>query len=441
MKRKYSMMAVAIAVIVGGTMVTPMAAQAAKHSKKPSITVWVDAPRLPGAKLYAKIMKRKVNVKVELHGQGDLLAKVQLFNRVKKGWPDVVFGPPNDVSVLKNPLINNALNLDKLLTPAEVKNFGNGNNWCKSSTGTYCVKNDLAQTVLWYDTVLFKEFGYTVPKTMDEWAALGKDVAANHPGYSLGAVGDGHGVYASYYWPSQCPLNQEKSATRVVINTASPKCTRVAKLLQPMVDSGVLSKTSYWDAGYIKNVGQAGKILAHLGPSWWGEFVLRPAGTYAIPAGRIATAPMPIWAGEKVNYSGEWGGGIYTVSPHSKYPRQALDFAIFMVGDKRNLVTVKNPDGSFGAPTFPAYTPGNALWAAKVSSDKYYASNPFPAMLAQSSKIFPGEKPVRYDSSGAWGAAWSPEITKNGDLQKALDAYGVYVSNLAMQLGYEVTKS
>ena len=208
-----------------------------------------------------------------------------------------------------------------------------------------------------------------------------------------------------------------------------------------MVDSGVLSKTSYWDAGYIKNVGQAGKILAHLGPSWWGEFVLRPAGTYAIPAGRIATAPMPIWAGEKVNYSGEWGGGIYTVSPHSKYPRQALDFAIFMVGDKRNLVTVKNPDGSFGAPTFPAYTPGNALWAAKVSSDKYYASNPFPAMLAQSSKIFPGEKPVRYDSSGAWGAAWSPEITKNGDLQKALDAYGVYVSNLAMQLGYEVTKS
>ena len=116
-------MAVATAVVIGGAMVAPIAAQAAI----PSITIWVDAPRLPGAKLYAQIMKGKVDAKVELHGQADLLAKVQLFNRVKKGWPDVVFGPPNDVAVLKNPLINNALNLDKLLTPAEVKGFGHGN--------------------------------------------------------------------------------------------------------------------------------------------------------------------------------------------------------------------------------------------------------------------------------------------------------------------------
>ena len=65
MKRKYSMMAVAIAAVVGGTMVAPIAAQAAK----PSITIWVDAPRLPGAKLYAQIMKGKVDVKVELHGR------------------------------------------------------------------------------------------------------------------------------------------------------------------------------------------------------------------------------------------------------------------------------------------------------------------------------------------------------------------------------------
>jgi len=39
-------------------------------------------------------MKGKVNVNVQLHAQGDLVAKVQLFNTVKKGWPDVVFGPP-----------------------------------------------------------------------------------------------------------------------------------------------------------------------------------------------------------------------------------------------------------------------------------------------------------------------------------------------------------
>ncbi|MEI9907170.1 MAG: hypothetical protein WDO06_03975 [Actinomycetota bacterium] len=213
---------------------------------------------------------------------------------------------------------------------------------CKSATGTYCVKNDLAQTVLWYDTTLFKEFGYTVPKTMDQWAALGADLAANHPGYSLGAIGD-QGFYASYLCASQCPLNQEKSATRVVINTKSPKCTRVAKLLQPLVDSGVLDTRSYFDAGYIKDVGQAGKIVA----KYW-----------TIMVGRVRTSPSLLLcnscrthrnssyanlAGEKVAYSGEWGGGIYTVSPHSKYPRQALDFAIFMVSDKRNPCDCKEP--------------------------------------------------------------------------------------------------
>ena len=86
LKRKYSLIAAAAALVIGGTMVSPIAAQAAK----PSILIWVDAPRLPGAQLYAKIMAPTVNVKVELHAQGDLLAKVQLFNRIKKGW-EVIF--------------------------------------------------------------------------------------------------------------------------------------------------------------------------------------------------------------------------------------------------------------------------------------------------------------------------------------------------------------
>ena len=95
------------------------------QAANPSLLIWVDAPRLPGAKEYAKIMKGKVDVKVELHGQGDLLAKVQLFNRVKKGWPDVVFGPPNDVAVLRNPIIGNAREISTLLKAKRSKTSAN----------------------------------------------------------------------------------------------------------------------------------------------------------------------------------------------------------------------------------------------------------------------------------------------------------------------------
>ena len=435
LKKKYSIVAIAGAFAIAGTTVMAMPAQAAK----PSITIWVDAPRLPGAKLYAQIMKKTVDVKVELHAQADLVQKVSLFNRVKKGWPDVVFGPPNDVSVLKD--ADNALALDKYAPASFWKDMEAGNQWCKGSDGKYyCVKNDLAQTVLWVNTKLMKDFGYTVPKTMDEFAKIGADIAKNHPGYSLGALG-AQGVYSSYLWPSQCPVNQATSATAVKIAPKSPKCTRATALLQPMIDSGVMSTSAPWDADFIKDYGQANKVVMTIGPSWFGEFVIRPASSWAVPAGQITAAPMPMWAGEKVNYSGEWGGGIYTVSPHSKYPKEALAFAIFMVSDKRNVVDVANPDGSKGAPTFPASQKGNALWKAKISSDKYYAADPYPAMLEQSKKIFSGEKPVSYDTNGAMEGTFSNELKKQKNAQAALDAFATYASNLAKQLGYKVTTS
>jgi multiple sugar transport system substrate-binding protein len=253
----------------------------------------------------------------------------------------------------------------------------------------------------------------------------------------LGALSDA-AAYSSYFWPSQCPLNNELSATRVLINSKSPKCTRVTAALQPLIDKGVFYAGSAFSPEYIK-MAQEGKLVAHIGPSWFGEFVLRPASSFNIPSGRLTAAPMPTWDGEKVNYSGEWGGGIYTISPHAKSPRAALDFAIFMVGDKRNVVDVVNPDKSTGAPTFPAYIKGNKLWKAKIDADTYYKGSPYAAMAAQAGKVWTGVKPVRYDADGAWGAAFAPELAKSKDIQKALDAYATYTSNLAQQLGYEVT--
>ena len=432
MKRKHSLLVVATAALLGASLVTPVATQAAI----PSITIWVDSPRLPGAQLYAQVMKGKVNVNVQLHAQGDLVAKVQLFNTVKKGWPDVVFGPPNDVAFLKNPLVNDALMLDKLQSPAIWKAFGHGNDWCNLNGHYYCVKNDLAQTVLWYNKTLMTQFGYKVPTTMAEFAAIGADVAKNHPGYSMGPLGD-QAAYSSFLESSQCPLNVAKSDTVVVINSKSPKCTRVSALLQPMIDSGVLDVRSPFDAGYIKDM-QGGKWLMNVGPSWWGQFVLRPASSYNVPTGQVATAPMPLWAGETKAYSGEYGGGIYTISPHSKYPKEALAFAMFMVGDARNLVTVKNPDGSHGAPTYPAYGPGNKIWVKAVSKDTYYAQDIVPALDTQAQLIWPGTKPVRYDANGAWGASFATDLAQSKNLQHAVDAYATYTSNAATQVGYAV---
>jgi multiple sugar transport system substrate-binding protein len=433
LKRKFSVLGIATAAfaVTASFAVTALPA----HSAIPSITVWVDAPRLPGAKLYAQIMKGKVNVDVQLHAQGDLVAKVALFNRVKKGWPDVVFGPPNDVSVLQD--AGDAMQLDSLATPAFWKDIAKGNNWCKGADGHYyCIKNDMAQTVLWVNTKLVKQFGYTIPKTMTDFAAIGADIAKNHPGYSLGALGD-QGFYSGYLWPSQCPVNAATSSTAVRIAPKDSHCTRATSLVQPMLDSGVLSPSAGWDADFLKDYGSTDKVVMTIGPTWYGDFVIRPASSWNVPAGEITAYPMPKWAGESVAYSGEYGGGIYTVSPHSKFPKQALAFAQFMVQDKRNIVDVANPDGSHGAPTFPSTSSGNALWAAKTNADPYYSPSPFPAMLTQFPLIYTGEKPVSYDANGAW-SVFSNELKKSKNAQAALEAYDAYTTNLAKQLGYDV---
>ena len=94
-----------------------------------------------------------------------------------------------------------------------------------------------------------------------------------------------------------------------------------------------------------------------------------------------------------------------------------------------------------GGPTFPASAKGNALWKAKVSADKYYAADPYPAMLDASKKIFAGEKPVSYDSNSAMEGQFSNELKKSKDAQAALEAFAVYATNLAKQLGYKVSTS
>ena len=51
------------------------------------------------------------------------------------------------------------------------------------------------------------EFGYTVPTTWQEWAALGEKVATEHPGYIVGNIGDSYSHWI-YLWGNQCPLQQ-----------------------------------------------------------------------------------------------------------------------------------------------------------------------------------------------------------------------------------------
>ena len=54
----------------------------------------------------------------------------------------------------------------------------------------YGLRNDLAPVLFWYDEALLNEFGYDTPTTWEDYQALSDNLAAEHPGYFLGSIGD-----------------------------------------------------------------------------------------------------------------------------------------------------------------------------------------------------------------------------------------------------------
>ncbi|MCU1577124.1 MAG: extracellular solute-binding protein [Leifsonia sp.] len=395
---------------------------------KPTLLLWVDTPRVPQATMYQKLMAGKETIKIEVIAQADAQTKIALHNRTKSGWPDVIFGAAADTAQFLDPSNGYAADLTNLVSKKVFDGFGQGNSDCKFDGKYYCLKNDLANTVLWYNTKIFKDLNLTVPKTMQEFADTAMKLKGT--GYSAGAIGD-QNYYASFVQSSECPLAAVPTKNTVRIAPDDPKCTRVAQLVQPLLDAGVVDKRSSFDAGFIADVAKKDKVAMTIGPSWFGDFVIKPTDSWGVPAGEIAAAPMPAWGTGSDNKSGAYGGGVFTVSAHSKYPQAAADAAVWLTTSDAMATATTTP-------TFPAYGPANKLWEKRISTDPYYASNPYPAMAAGANNISQVDRPVRFAFVAQIGTVLQADINGGKSLKTALDDYATSLQKLAPSSGYKV---
>jgi ABC-type glycerol-3-phosphate transport system substrate-binding protein len=420
--------AIAALAAVALTLTGCTAASGPDPDAKPSLLFWVDTPRVPQAEAYQKLMADEIDITIEVIAQQDAQTKITLANRAKKGWPDIIFGTAADTAQFLDPSNGFAADLTDVVSQEIFDGFGEGNSDCLFDGTYYCLKNDLANTVLWYNTVIFDELGVTVPTTMDEFAETALKLQGT--GYSAGAIGD-QNYYASYLQSSECPLADITAPDVVRIAPGDPKCTRVAELVQPLLDAGVLDARSSFDAGFIQDVAKQNKVAMTLGPSWFGDFVIRPAESWGVPEGQIAAANMPAWGSGDDDRSGAFGGGVFTVSSHSDYPQAAADAAVWMTTSDvmAELETT---------PTFPAYGPANKLWEARIASDSYYASNPYPAMAAGANKISQVDRPVRFAFIAQIGTVLQAGINGGSSLEQALNDYAESLQNLAPASGYTV---
>ena len=97
----------------------------------------------------------------------------------------------------------------------------------------------------------------------------GKKVAKQHPGYIIGTVGDSYSHWL-YLWANKCPIEQVVGPNTVKINPNDVHCTEMAKLLDPLLKSGIVANGTVFTADFAKKYGGANdKILMMPGPTWY----------------------------------------------------------------------------------------------------------------------------------------------------------------------------
>ena len=271
-----SLVAVGLAVAVGacssGSSTSGASASPASGKVGGSLTVWVDSVRLPDAQAYAKahpnVHVHIVTFDGDANGATTLQTKIQLWNRTGNGWPDVLFSeqvndpvwmamkPFNFAEPLKGLIPQNLLSQWPAPSTAQ----------CTVNGTQYCVQDNLAQDVLWVNKKLMDKFHYTVPATWQQWAALGQQVATQHPGYIVGNIGDSFSHWI-YLWGNQCPL-QQLQGDKLLINPADAHCTRVAGLLDPLIKNGTVPPLSVFTPDFTGPRASSSTRPRRTAPRW-----------------------------------------------------------------------------------------------------------------------------------------------------------------------------
>lgn len=410
----------------------PAAEAAVTTDENAPITVWIDDTRKPLVEAFKKKYPEKAAlIKEEVVDRGQFPAKVLLFNNTGKGWPDVVFAEPNLVAQVADAAHDYPLDLSDLVPKDVQANFAPGAQApCTFDGKVYCLRNDLAQNMIWFNKPLFEEFGYTVPKTWAEFEQLSDSVAKDHPGYVLGAADEASMVYI-YLWASRCPIGQTVDANTLYINLQDEKCMRAIKLMDKMIANGTMTKVGNFDPAVAK-LGNENKILMMIGPSWFGEYVFggKPDSTYYKTAeGQLDTAVPLKWDGEDKNYTGFWGGSSWTVSKHTQNPKLAVDFATF---------ASTAPEYHATGPTYPAYAPSAKEWRKTLEGNKLYAQDPYPVMEESAALMDPLISSVRFDLTAPFKAVAVPAITKGETIESVVPELQKQLVALAEAQGYKV---
>lgn len=406
------------------------------HAAKQSLTIWTDSARLPQVKLYAKdhpgVKVNIVSFDGGANGDGSIESKVALFNRIGHGWPDIIFSEEaNDVQRLAAPQFQNfAAVLNKgLVSKSVLKNYATGALApCMVGGKLECLRNDMAFDVLWVNVPLMKQFGYSVPKTWQQWQAIGEDVAKNHPGYIVGTGGDPFDD-SIYLQAAQCPINDLVSQYKLLDNPNDGHCTRFGKLLDPLIADKSLPVVYVFASTFGKQYKD--KTLMLIGPAWYSGAIFEGSGSsFNAPKDTWAAYPPLAWGSPSAKaWTGDVGGGLWIMSSHAANPKLAASAMVWLA------TSTPSQNLSQG---YPGYRPAAKSWIAAQDKGGFFASPLAPTFAKAVNEVWPGFAESPWDPYGIWAANALPALTSGGTFSAQIPVVATQFANAAQSAGFQV---
>lgn len=395
------------------------------------ITVWVDASREPAVKAFQEA-NPDVPVEYEVYdgnsgGSGSFQTKISLMDQAGEGWPDVVFSTQQNDALWASQETNGqqafAAPLNKgFIDDDYLAGFAEGSLDYATVDGTvYGLRNDLAQNVTFYNQRLLDEFGYEVPTTWEEYAELGDKLAAEHPGYILGSLGDSFMTYV-YYGGSESPVFQA-DGMEFSSDVEDENTVAISKILDRMLENGTLITDSFFSAEFAANY--ADKLVAVPGPVWYTGAVFQNT-----PAGELGVGTPLHWEGGEIQ-TGNVGGGIWYASSHSKNLDAVEQFLEFATSAPEFQV-----EASSG---YPAYVEAADGWLAKLADTDYFVNDDFQQIMSDAAgQIWPGWSVTKWSPESAWATVVIPGIAEGKTVESLLPAWKEELDNEATVNGYTV---
>jgi ABC-type glycerol-3-phosphate transport system substrate-binding protein len=416
-------------VLAAAVVIVAAASGATRAKNAVTLTVLVDQTRVPDVQFYAHAHP-ELNIKTDIISSNSTeLAQLRLALKANSNIPDAIFetGPEEEAGSVFQ--IYSA-DLSKYIPARVMKKFiKTSNDACMLDGKLLCLRNDLAQDVLWINTHLFQQFGYKVPQTWQQYKQLGLRLVQEHPGYSLGPFTAWSAVFNMYYGGFQCPFNQVIGPNKVRINLHAPGCQHMYSTLDPLVKAGALGGKVGYFASDATALAKDDKYLMMVGPSWWGDDILQPF--YKAPAGEWTANQPPAW-GSAPRVTGSAGGGVWMAYKKGPHLKEAAALIQGITTDVAHAAA---------KPTYPGYGPAATAWTAHEAADPFYSRSPVAAENEAAGELTSTLSYARFNFDPVFNTIVVPGLAAGKTLASMADAVQSALVKLAKQAGYTVSSS